>query len=104
VNRFNKGYARYEVGDSVMFGKPDHLSYGRIESINNDRIKRRNSVTIKIMELQNNTELMDGGSSPCMVTIDEMDLYGHVILLRKSDFETVEWRHDRNVFQQRKSH
>lgn len=104
VNRFNKGYARYEVGDSVMFGKPDHLSYGRIESIYNDRIKRRNFVTIKIMELQNNTELMDGGSSPCMITIDEMDLYGHVILLRKQDFESVEWRHNRNVFQQRKSH
>jgi hypothetical protein len=104
VNRFNKGYARYEVGDSVMFGKPDRLSYGRIASIYNDRIKRKNFVKIKILELHNKTDLMDGGSNPCMVTIDEMDLYGHVILLREKDFETVEWRHDRNVFKQRKSH
>lgn len=104
VNRFNKGYARYEVGDSVMFGKPKQISYGRIESIYNDRIKRKNFVTVQILELHNGTDLMDGGSSPCTVTIDETDLYGHVILLREKDFETVEWRHDTNVFQQRKPH
>jgi hypothetical protein len=87
-----------------MFGKPNHISYGRIESIYNDRIKRKNFVTVQILELHNGTDLMDGGSSPCTVTIDETDLYGHVILLREKDFETVEWRHDTNVFQQRKPH
>ena len=102
VKQFN-GMTRYEVGDSVNFGKSDaKLSHGRIIAIKHNSKLRKNTVQVKILELHNKCELMDGGKGASSVTIDETELKGHTVLLGGKDYNDVAWSKASNVFRQKK--
>ena len=103
VKQFN-GLTRYEVGDSVNFGKRGaDLSHGRITSIKHRRKTRTNTVELKVLELHNECELMDGGRGVYSVTIDESQLQGHIVILGGKDFGEVAWSKATNVFMQKKA-
>lgn len=102
VKQFN-GLTRYEVGDSVNFGKRGAESYGRITSIKHNRKTRKNTVEVKVLELHNDYELMDGGKSVQSVTIDSIDLQGHIVVLGGRDYGDVAWTNSSNIFMQKKA-
>lgn len=103
VKQFN-GLTRYEVGDSIQFAKRGgEPSQGRIVSITHNRLTKKNSVEVKVMEKHNECELMDGGKGVYTVKIEESELEGHVVILSGKDFDDVAWSKDSNVFLQKKT-
>jgi len=106
------GLVRYEVGDSIVFGKKNiniddtkRSFYGRITSIHHDYIKKKNTVEVKVLELHNKYELMDGGKNVSSINLDESELQGHIVLLGGKDFTDVYdgWARDSGiVFLQKK--
>ena len=95
---------RYEVGDSIKFGKKkSSLSYGRITAIQFDTRRRKKMIEVRILELHNENELMDGGQSVSTIAIDENELRGHILILGGKDYEEANWSNDEFVFLQKKA-
>ena len=101
VSQFG-GLTRYEVGDSVQFGKTNNLSYGRIVSIRLDKALRKKQVDVEVLELYNQSELIDGGKSVSTITLEESELQGHIVILGGKDFSQVNWSKNPHVFVQKK--
>ena len=96
--------ARYEVGDSVTFGKKSSkLSHGRIVSIKHNTRSKKNAVVVKILELHKGFELMEGSSSALTVTIDSSELQGHIVILGGKDFSDISWNQGSNIYVQKKA-
>lgn len=100
------GLVRYEVGDSINFGtNKAKSSTGRIMSIYHDARTKKNVIEVKVLELHNQFELMDGGKNVSLLKLDENELQGHIILLGGNDFMDVYdgWARDSSiVFMQKK--
>jgi hypothetical protein len=79
---------RYEVMDLVRFGRIDRATIGRIIAIHHQHATKKNRIEIQIMEMHNNIELMDGGDNT-IVTVDECELSGHVVMLSGKDFKDI---------------
>lgn len=103
VKQFN-GLTRYEVGDSIQFAKRGREpSQGRIVSITHNRLTKKNSVEVKVMEKHKDCELMDGGKGVYTVKIEENELEGHIVILGGKDFGDVSWSKESNIFLQKKT-
>lgn len=97
------GLIRYEVGDSIKFGKnKSNQSHGRIVSISFDKRSRKKSIEVMVLELHNECQLMDGGKNVSTITIDESELQGHIIILGGRDYSQVQWSESSRVFIQKK--
>jgi len=94
---------RYEVGDPVIFGKK-HLntSIGRIMGISHDRTTKKNCVEIKVLELHNESELMEGGQNASVVNIDDIDLQAPVVMLGGRHFNDVKESWKETIYIQKK--
>ena len=98
---------RYEVGDSVNFGSSRHgsgnsTSHGRIISIKYNQKTRKTTVALKVLEIHNEIEVVDGGSGVNSVEIDKSELQGHTVILSGKDFGDVAWSQASNIFMQKK--
>ena len=74
-------------------------------SIYHDIRTRKNVIEVKVLELHNQFELMDGGKNVSLLKLDENELQGHIILLGGNDFNDVHdgWAQDSGiVFMQKK--
>ena len=94
---------RYEVGDSVSFGRHGKEYRGRITSIRYNRKTRKTTVTVKVLEINHDIELMDGGKGVNSVEIDKSELQGHIVILGGKDFGDVAWSKASNIFRQKKA-
>ncbi len=95
---------RYEIGDSIKFGKAkSKLSYGRITALQLDVRQRKKWIEVKILELHNDCELMDGGKNMSTIKIEENELKGHTLILGGKDYEEVKWSRNGTVFMQKKA-
>ncbi len=95
---------RYEVGDSIKFGKKrSSVSYGRITGILFDTRLRRKMIEISILERHNSIELMDGGQNASKITIEENELRGHILILGGKEYTEVDWSSNEHVFMQKKA-
>ncbi len=102
VQQFS-GLTRYEVGDSINFGKKKgNVSKGRISAIRFDKGLKKKSVEVKVLELHNENELMDGGRNTTVV-IDESELQGHILILGGKDYSQVDWSKHSRVYVQKKA-
>ena len=97
------GLTRYEVGDSIKFGKKKNsLSNGRITAIRFDKRSKKKTVEVKVLESHNECELMDGGKSISTVTIDVNEMQGHILILGGKDYSQVNWSKHSRVYVQKK--
>jgi len=91
-------------GDSIKFGKKTgDLSNGRITAIRFDKRSRKKSVEVKVLELHNKNELMDGGKSMSTVVIEENQLQGQILILGGKDYSQVDWSKNSRVYVQKKA-
>lgn len=96
------GLTRYEVGDSIKFGKKKvNQSNGRIVAIGFDKHLRKKIIEVEVLETHNQCELMDGGKNVSTITIEESELQGHILILGGKDYSQVHWSANSRVFVQR---
>ncbi len=93
---------RYEVGDSVKFGRAGNEACGRITSISYHTKTRKTTVTLKVLEVHKEIEVIDGGKGVNSVEIDQSELLGHIVVLSGKDFGDVAWSKASNVYRQKK--
>lgn len=93
---------RYEVGDTVSFGrKKAKKSYGRIKSMCIDKLTKKKKVKVEVMELHGDFELIDGGQGMSIITLEESELQGHIIILSGKDYAQSRWSDSSRVFIQK---
>lgn len=96
------GLTRYEVGDSIRFGKKMGQSNGRITAIRYDKRMRKKTIEVKVLELHHECELIDGGKSVSTINLEESELQGHILILSGKDYSQVDWSKTPHVYLQKK--